>query len=118
MTYLRNDDIVIPQGTTWAIRWPIEDSENFPVDLKGWTVRSQVRETLNSDIVLHEWSTILGNATVENSYIEFRVSPDESSNWNWSHKYPPVFDIELSSPEGNIYRITQGTVKISPEVTR
>lgn len=117
MAFLRNDNLVIPQGTTWAVRWPFVDENSESIDLVGWTVRSHVRRRINSPDTLHEWSTEIGNATITGDFIEFRVTPEESSNWTWVNT-KAVFDVEAISPQGEVFRVTQGTITISPEVTR
>ena len=35
--------LVIQQGTTWAMQWPISDMQGTPLDVTGWSVRAQVR---------------------------------------------------------------------------
>lgn len=117
MGYLRRDNLIIPQGATWAVRWPIQDDEGLPFDLTEWAVRSHVRRRYNSPEILHEWSSALGNAELGVGYVELRVTPEESSAWTWI-KTTPVFDVELFSNKGTVLRITQGTITVSPEVTR
>lgn len=112
---LRTDDLVIPQGTTWEVRWPILKDDGTPADLGGWQVRAQVRRTRRSAAVLHEWSTTLGNAAISNATISLRVAANESSAWDWS---TAAFDVEIYSLDGRVVRVTQGTLHVDPEVTR
>lgn len=114
---LRTDKLVIPQGTTWAIRWPLQDAAGFPLVTAGWTLRAQIRYQADAVELLHEFSTELGNATVTDSYAELRVEPAESSAWNWINDCA-VFDVELTTEVGNVIRLTQGTVYVSAEVTQ
>lgn len=115
---LRNDDLLIPQGTTWAARWPVYGPDKTLADLTGWSVRSQVRLKYQRDTILHEWSTTLGNAIASaNGYVEVRLEPAESSAWTWLHT-TAVYDVELTDPDGNVIRITQGEITISPEITK
>lgn len=118
MQKLRHDDLVIPQGTTWAVRWPIVSEENDPINTNGWSVKSQVRPHIGSQKVLHEWSSELGNASVFASFIELRVSPEESSSWKWSKLTPNVFDVEVTTATGDVIRLSQGTVQLSQEATK
>lgn len=118
MAYLRQDNLVIPQGATWAVRWPLEGYQEAGIsDFTGWAVRSHVRRQITSAEILHEWSSVLGNAVIEDSYIELRVSAEESSAWTW-FRNQAVYDVELVSPGGEVFRVTQGTITVSPEVTR
>lgn len=112
---IRRDNLKIPQGSEWAVRWPLRDNNDKPIPSVGWTVRAQIRRRSNSPEILHEWSSELGNAFVENSIVILTVSSNESSAWNWRNG---VFDVELMDAEGHVVRMTEGTVTVSPEVTR
>lgn len=107
--------LTIPQGTTWAAQWPVEDSEGVPVDVTGWTVRAQVRATIMSDFVLHEWSTTAGNAEAGSGVVAIRVTPNESYVWAWRHGY---FDVMLTSPDGERIKLDGGTIMVDAAVTR
>ena len=107
-------DIEIEQGSDWAYQWPVNDG-GTPLDLTGWTVRGQVRSRHSSPDVLHEWSTTLGNATVASGSFTLSVAASASSAWTWKKG---VYDIELVSPEGTVYRVLQGEIEVDPEVTR
>lgn len=115
---LRTDNLVIPQGTTWSARWPIYGGDLKLADLTGWSVRSQVRSKSDLSIILHEWSTALGNASASPlGYVEITVSPTESTAWTWIYDRP-VYDIEVTDPDGNVMRLTQGKITVSPEITK
>lgn len=106
--------LTIPQGATWGIAWPItEDGE--PADLTGWTVQAQVRKLAVSPEILHEWSTAANNATVTDSKATLLVAAGTSTSWAWTRG---VYDVELTSPAGSVYRIAEGPVYVSPGVTR
>jgi len=106
--------LAIPQGASWGISWPItEDGEAAALD--DWTVKAQIRSTATNSIVLHEWSTELGNATTSGSAVTLLLNPATSSAWTWERG---VYDVELTSPDGTVYRIAEGPVYISQEVTR
>lgn len=106
--------LTIPQGTTWGIAWPITESGS-PKDITGWTVRAQIRAPGFGHAVLHEWSTTLGNATVAGSAVTLLLTPGVSAGWAWDFG---VYDVALTSPAGEVFRIAEGTVYVSPEVTR
>lgn len=108
-------NLTIPQGTTWGVAWPIVDTEGRPVDLTGWSARSQVRSDVRTDRVLHEWSSANGTVELDNAYVTLRVAPDTSTAWDWTSG---VYDVELTSPDHVVYRVAEGRVSVSPEVTR
>lgn len=106
--------LTIPQGTSWGIAWPILQNGE-PAPIAGWTVKAQIRASISSPVVLHEWSTAAGTATAADSVVTLLVAPAASSAWNWTRG---VFDVELLSPAGAVHRIAEGVVYVSPEVTR
>lgn len=111
---LRQDHLLIPQGTTWTMRWPLTDAEGNPLDTAGWTVRAQVRARHGAPTVLYEWSSALGNATIGPTSVDLTVAAAVSSAWGWR---TGVYDVELTTAQGVVTRLTQGTVTVDPEVT-
>ena len=107
--------LVIQQGTTWAISWPITDTQDAPLDVTGWTVHAQIRPTKESVEILHEFRTADGTATTDQNYVTLSVAPSVSSAWEWRHG---VYDVELTDPDGRVSRIAEGAVTVSAEVTR
>jgi hypothetical protein len=110
-------DLVIEQGTTWSVRWVVSDPDTgVPLNVSGWTVRSQVRDPIESDVVLHEWSTAGGTITADASgNVTLLVAPATSSAWAWVRGR---YDVELISPQSEVTRLAQGRVRVSHEVTR
>ena len=106
--------LTIPQGTSWGVAWPItEDGE--PAEIDSWTVKAQVRETVTSTAVLYEWSSDAETALTADSRVVLLVAPNVSTAWTWRRG---VYDVELTSPDGAVYRISEGVIYVSPEVTR
>ena len=112
-------NLLIKQGTSWGWSWEVLDpNTGDPMDLTDWTVRGQVRESLSSTSVLYEWDselTPVANAVVSLGKVEILVTPAESRAWVWTSGR---YDIELTNPVGKVVRISQGSVRVSREVTR
>lgn len=106
--------LTIPQGTSWGISWPILD-DGHPAVLTDWTVLAQVRDIADEETVFYEWGSLRGNVTVDDHCVTLYVRPDESAAWTWRRA---VYDVELTDPDGAVYRIAEGPVYVSPEVTR
>ena len=107
--------INVLQGTDSGIRWQCTDVAGEPYDLTGWTVKAQARSTPKSATVLHEWSAALGNAFIFEGNVTLTWSHAQTSAWPWTSG---VYDIELTSPEGNVSRLDSGTIYVKAEVTR
>lgn len=113
---VRRDRLVIPQGSYWETSWRVRDSDGVPLaDLSGWSARAQIRATLDSASVLHEWSVAAGNVTLSAPWVTLIVFDTDSDAWTWTDG---VYDIEVTDPGARVYRIAEGTVFVSREVTR
>lgn len=107
--------LTIPQGTSWEVRWPLQDASGTASDLTGWTPRAQARTSLTDLTLLHEWTVAAGNISIVGSSISMRLSPAVSSAWLWR---TAVFDVELVHTDGRVARIGRGELIIDPEVTK
>lgn len=112
---LRTDDLVIPQGATWEIHWPVLNLDGTPTDLTTWSVRAQIRTNVNANTTLYEWSSAAGNVLLLSGEIVLSVPASTSSAWTWTDG---VYDVELFQPDGTVIRLTQGHVTVDKEVTR
>jgi len=112
---LRTDRLIIPQGTSWEAQWPVQNEDGSVADLTGWTPRAQARTRVSSREVLHEWTSALGNINIVDNIVSMTVLPITSSTWDWREA---VFDVELYHTDGRVVRISQGEIKVDPEVTR
>lgn len=100
---------------------------DFPVNLTGYTVQSQIREGYADDAptVLAQFSyTITADvATGINSVIRLTLPSNPSATWNTSDLVPTVgtfykWDLDIISAGGERTTILSGDVEVSPEVTR
>lgn len=110
-------DIVIEQGATFRLNLLWKDSSDVPINLTGYTARMQVRRK-------HADPTILLNFTTENGAIALggaagtiQVTGLATLTDDVPAK-PGVYDLELVSAGGVVTRLVQGSVTITPEVTR
>jgi hypothetical protein len=105
-------DLLIEQGVTWAVAWHVklDGAELDPA--AGWQARSQIRLKTADTAVLHQFTADLTGGVVQLS-----VEPEESSAWAWRRG---VYDVEIfdTAVEPRVVRIVQGSVAVSPEVTR
>jgi hypothetical protein len=131
-----HEDLVIPQGKTWTGPiWALLTHDNTAVDLTGKTVHAQVRATVRDSVVLHEWSTELGNVEIATATvtivdeagepldittaaIALTVRPTVSSAWSWRSG---VYDVEVHNPldPDDVWSVVdRSNVQVDPEVTR
>ena len=111
----------IYQGATFRKRltWT-NKATGTPLDLTGCKARMQVRAEVESTEVLLELTTENGGITLGGAAgtIDLYVGATATAAINWEGG---VFDLEIIHPGAlpdDVTRIVQGTVSVSPEVTR
>lgn len=110
-------DFTIEQGATHRMIFRWEDSNGVPINLSGYTAHMQARKGYNSSDVLLDASTANGMITMTPATGEVLIVLPESvtSTFKWSQA---LYDIELTSSDGTVTRLLQGSINISREVTR
>ena len=118
MTKPAKHKFTLYRGQTFRTRLTWRTSSGAPVDLTGCKVRMQVREDYESPLPLLELTTENGGVTidpVEMGVLHLYLSDADTAACLWDGG---VFDIEVMHPSGDVTRIVQGSVSVSPEVTR
>ena len=131
-------DLYVEQGATFVayLRWLTADANGDPVerDLTGWTFRMQARKKRGTAVLLE--------ATTENDFIIPGVDPDDRSSTHPTFGGTPdptngwllieipaettdaitaseaAYDLEGVDEKGYVYRLLQGTLNISPNITQ
>lgn len=110
--------LTIYQGATFRKRltWKA-GTPAVPVDLTGCTARMQVREEVDSASALLTLTTENDRITLGGTAgtIELYVSDEDTADITWEGG---VWDLEIVHPGGEVTRLAQGSVSVSPEVTR
>lgn len=104
----------INQGETWEMTFPIIDSTCEPVDVTGWSAKAQIRHG-PFEPVLYEWSAVNSNLTIGSSSVTLSVPAPASSGWDFTEG---SYDLQLTDTLGRIYRVAEGRVTVSEEITR
>ncbi len=108
----------IYQGATNKLPLTYKDADGKPIDLTDYSARMQVRRLHSSVEVLLCLDSSTGSGIVlggKAGTIEIRIEADKAALLNFSQG---VYDFELINPEGEVERLIEGIVKLSPEVTR
>jgi hypothetical protein len=90
-----------------------DDTTNTAINLVGHSVASQMRRSFYSSNA----SAII-NCTIldpSDGILEMNLSAGTTANLKAGHY---LFDIETTSPTGEVSRILEGSITISPGVTR
>lgn len=110
-------DFDVAPGASTTIRFRVMQNKTDPVDLSGWTARSQVRETVRSPDALFELNTENGGIEIDgpNGYVSLIYTGDNTAKI----KQPAKSDVFLYPPEGGMsLRPMQMTISPIPVVTR
>jgi len=115
-------ELIINQGEDFLcyFKWTLVDGETA-VDLTGFTWEGQIRATAQSTSTL----AALTVTTVTAAEGLFSISlastvtaelPTTGETYSDYSKY--VYDVKATSSAGTVYRVLNGVVKVSPEVTK
>jgi hypothetical protein len=109
-------NLTFPQGATWNLALTWNDDSGDPINLTGYTARMQVRasyDSATSVLALTNGSGLtLGGAA---GTITLAVSATQSASVAAANY---VYDLELQSGGGEVVRLVEGTLTVTPEVTR
>ena len=110
-------NLKINQGATFRYKFTWRNSKGRPVDLTGFVGRMQIRALVTSAAVLAELRIDNGGMVLGDKLgtVSLFMSDVNTSALTWAKG---VYDIELVSPSGEVFRLVGGAVTVSPEVTR
>ena len=111
-------DLVIEQGATFTQSFKWTDSNGAPIPISGYSARMQIRQNQSSPTALVSLTTSGGGIQIAGATgtVEIRIEASVTANLSFSSA---VYDLELVAPDGiTVYRLVQGSVTLSKEVTR
>lgn len=110
----------IDQGTSHTEFFVIEEAPNVPMALTGYTAQMQAREAYDATSALVSLSTGAGIEIDElNGKVTINITPEQTSKLRFlGGKLKGVYDLEITSPAGDVTRIVQGLFIVNREVTR
>ena len=117
MSAVASSDLQIPQGSTWTqvADWKTGSPAAF-VNTTGYTARMQLRTSYSAASASLELTTTNGRISLTNAgVITLSLSATETAALS-AGRY--VYDLELVSSGGQVTRLLEGVVTVSPEVTR
>lgn len=108
--------ITIEQGATFKPVMTWKDQNGALIDLTGYTARMQIRETVESTVVIYEATTANGKLILGGALgtITFDFPATDTAGLSFDEA---VYDLELDAG-GIVTRLLKGDVYLSPEVTR
>ena len=104
-------NITIDQGTTFSTTISLTDDNGDPIDLTGYSGRSQMRKHYTSSNS-QSFTITLGEAS---GTVALGLTSSQTANLV-PGRY--VYDVEVVSGSNVVSRIIEGIVTVTPEVTR
>ena len=104
-------NITIDQGTDFSALVDVETSSNTVYDLTGYTVAAQMRKNYSSSSA----TTFVCSHNSALGQISMALGKDDTAVLE-PGRY--LYDIEITSSGGSVARVVQGTVTVSPGMTR
>jgi hypothetical protein len=105
-------NLYIDQGTDFSITVDVTDSAGDILDLTGYTASAQIRKTYGSSNVSTTFSTSISelNGQVTLSLNDTQTTGLESGRY--------VYDLNITSGDGQTTRVIEGQAIVTPGVTR
>lgn len=119
MSAVAHHNFVIPAGTSWSqlINWKT-GTPPVAVNTTNFSARMQLRSSYSSAAAAVELTSEINNgriALTNSGNITLSLDPTVTSRIR-AGDY--VYDLELVSSGGQVTRLLEGTVKVTPEATR
>ena len=117
MSAVASHDLTIPAGATYSqtINWKTGSPAAF-VNTTGFAARMQLRTSYSAATASLELTTANGRISLTNAgVITLSLSATETAALAARRN---VYDLEMVSCGGQVTRVLEGVVTVSPEVTR
>ena len=102
-------NLVIDQGTTYSVVINLDDENGDPLNVGGYTSRAQMRKHYTSS------NAVSFTTALANGQLTLSLSSNQSSDIV-AGRY--VYDAEIIDGSGNVTRIVEGMITVTPEVSR
>jgi len=109
----------IDQGADFIrVNLVTDPDTDAPVNLTGWTAKAQIRPTTDSATLLHELTSAGGTILLgADGKVTFKIPGATSLAWTWI-AVEAKYDVLLTGPAGQLIRMLEGDVLVSPDTTR
>ena len=106
-----SQDIFIDQGADFSAQVTVK-KDGLDFDLTGYTFEAQIRKTMNTSTAIASFTVTINSEN--NNVVDLFLTSTQTASLD-SKRY--VYDLEATK-NGNVYRLIQGHITVSPNVTR
>ena len=107
---------VIDQGADWYITFIYEQPDGTPVNITNYTAALQVRTSPLARTAVLTLTNTSGITITGNTGTIACHATNAQTAAILNGKY--AYDLEITSPQNVVTRLVQGTIEVSPQVTR
>lgn len=105
-------NLYVDQGSDYATIITVTSAGNIPLNLTGYTVKSQMRKSYSSS-VFHNFNATIYDAPTGRVKITLTAAQSEliiAGRW--------LYDVEITSQAGVRKRVVEGVVTVTPQITQ
>jgi hypothetical protein len=109
-------NITCEQGSTFSRTFTIQNPDGTVYDLTGFAARMQIRRDFDASTAMFTASTASGHVSMSALFGEITVdiSAAETATINRNG----VYDLEIYTNEGIVYKVIKGRFTLDKEVTK
>lgn len=118
-------NLTLEQGTTFTRQLTFKDALDAPVNLTGQTFRGSIRRVATDAKVIAQFTFVLANQGTSPGVVTMSLPAATSSGIKLTAQTTAArtlevfaYDVERVFGDGSVERVLQGTISISPEVTK
>lgn len=105
-------NLYIDQGSDFSVVIDLTNQDGTPIDLTNYTIRSQFRKSYQSSSATTFEASVF---SAHEGQIKLYLPASSSTNLNAGRF---LYDVEITSPDGERKRVLEGIVVLTPEITK
>lgn len=103
-------NLIMDQGASFNTTYTVLDTNDSPIDFSNYTATSQMRKSYTA-LIAYSFDA----ATFANGQITLSMNAATTSTIS-AGRY--VYDLEVADTGGNISRLVEGLITVTPQVTK
>jgi hypothetical protein len=114
-------DLHVEAGTTFVVEFFLKEDQETPMNLTGYEARSQVRPSyMHTGVPILEFTSPSGGIVINNSEgkLTLTINPEQTIPIAGSSPKELLYDVEIFTVAGVVYRPFKGKITIYPEITK
>jgi hypothetical protein len=105
-------NLFVDAGSSYSNIITVASSTGAPLNLAGYTVKSQLRKSYQSSVAYNFNASVLN---AQAGQVRLELTPTQSE------AIPPgryLYDVEITSPTSSRTRVVEGVVTVTPQITQ